>query len=901
MEKHLWHALELKKVFEILHTSDQGLSSKESEQRLKKIGANKLPEAKKLSKLIIILSQFKSPLVYILIFAALIAIFLQDYIDAGVILIAILINTIFGFYQENKANNSIAYLRKLVQFKARVLRDGNEKEINTAELVPGDVIFLEAGDKIPADSRLLKVDNLQIVEASLTGEPVPAKKKLATLDKGAVLAERFNMVYSGTVVASGRGMAIVCDTGINTQIGEITRLVKETVEEDTPLQSQLKQFSRYLTYAVLFFMGFIIVLGKLQGRQIFGFGHEARESLLNVAAATAVAAIPEGLLIAVTVILAVGMQAILREKALIRRLIATETLGSVSIICTDKTGTLTEGRMQVSQVITAGEELDIKKSLPYQAAAKLKDHDLIVKMSLLCNNAVVENPDEGLEKWKIIGDPTETALLLAALQSGAPEKEIKEAQPRLQEVPFDSEWKYMATLNKLDKKRNVIYVKGAPEVVFKMASKIRINGKKVKLTVNSKKELTKKYEELTAKGLRLLAFCYKQTNSTKKIDIKDELNDLIFAGFIALKDPLRDEARETFRLTKQAGIRPIIITGDHRLTAKAIVSELGLDVAEKNIIEGEELDKISDEELMRRLPDIDIYARVEPKHKLRIVHAWQKMGETVAMTGDGVNDAPAIKAADIGIALGDGTDVAKETSDMILLDNNFKTIVAAIERGRVIFENIKKVTLYLLVGSFTEIILISGSLILGFPIPILPAQIIWVNLITDGFPSFALTFEKGEEGVMKEKPRPRNERILDKEMKILIFVIGIFTDLVLLGIFYLMLDFTNMELIHIRTFVFAALAINSLFYVFSCRSLRHTIISKNPFDNKFLIFGVIMGFILQLAAIYQPQLQKVFATVPLSLNDWILIFGLGIFNIMAIEVVKYYFIVKKANQEVKIS
>lgn len=889
----MWHALALKKVFEILHSDEKGLTDKEADNRLKKIGPNKLPEPEKLSKLKILVSQFKSPLVYILVFAALVAVFLQDFVDAGVIFVAILINTVFGFYQENKANSSIAYLRKLVQFKAKVLRNGNEKEIDTSSLVPGDIIFLEAGDKIPADSRLLKIDNFQVIEASLTGEPVPAKKELAVLDKGTVLAERVNMVYSGTVVASGRAVAMVCATGSNTQIGEITKLVKDTQEEDTPLQAQLKQFSRYLTYAILFFMVFIIVLGKIQGREIFAFGHAARESLLNVAAATAVAAIPEGLLIAVTVILAVGMQAILKRKALVRRLIAAETLGSVSIICTDKTGTLTEGRMRVSHVITTGKDVDVKKSLRYEPAEKLRDHDLIVKMSLLCNNAVVENPEEDLVKWKILGDPTETALLMGALQAGIPDKEVKRDQPRLQEIPFDSEWKYMATLNKLDKKRDVVYVKGAPEVVLEMATKIRVEGKKINLTEAKKKELTKKYEKLTSKGLRLLAFAYKQVGATKKIELKEELNELIFSGFIALKDPLRDEAKETFQLTKEAGIRPIIITGDHKLTAKAIVSELGIDIADENIIDGNELDKISDEELDKRLKDIDIYARVEPKHKLRIVAAWQKMGETVAMTGDGVNDAPAIKAADIGIALGDGTDVAKETSDMVLLDNNFKTIVSAIERGRIIFDNIKKVTLYLLSSSFSEIILISGALIMGFPLPILPAQIIWINLVTDGLPSFALTFEKGEEGIMKEKPRPRNAKILDKEMKILIFIIGIFTDLVLLGVFYFLINYTDMTLTHLRTLIFTALAVNSLLFVFACRSLRHTIISKNPFSNRFLVFGVIIGFALQLIAVYQPHLQKIFETTSLTKSDWILILMIAIFNITAIEIAKYFLIVRK--------
>jgi len=893
MEKTLWYALPITKTFSKLRTSKAGLKESEVKQRLKKFGYNKLPEEKKLSSLIIFLNQFKSPLVYVLIVAAIISFFLQDLIDMTVILVAVFLNTILGFYQENKANKSITYLKKLIDLKAKVLRDGNEIEISAKKLVPGDIIFLEAGDKISADARLISTDNFQIIEAALTGESVPSIKNLKTLDKGTPLADRENMVYSGTIVAHGRATAVVCKTGVSTELGQITKLIKETKEEKTPLQKQLSSFSKTLTYLVIGVCALIVVVGKLQGRVIFGFGEAAREGMLNTAAAIAVAAIPEGLLISVTAILAIGMQAILRRKALVRRLVAAETLGSISTICTDKTGTLTEGRMQVSRIITSGEELSIKKALKYNNSDKLQDHDLIVKISLLCNNAVIENPDEELKKWKILGGPTESALLVAATQAGIPYQQIKKQQPRLAEIPFDSEKKYMVTLNKLDKARNVVYVKGAPEKIIEMSSQIRIGGKKEKLTEAKIKTLKNKYEKLTNQGLRLLAFGYKQVGGEKKDNLEDELQNLIFIGFIALKDPLRPETKETFKLTRQAGIRPIIITGDHRLTAKAVVSEMGMKVEEKNIIEGEELDQMSDEDLLKKVKDIDIYARVEPKHKLRIIDAWQKKGEVVAMTGDGVNDAPAIKSADVGIALGSGTDVAKETSDIILLDNNFKTIVAAIERGRVIFDNIKKVILYLLSDSFSEMILICGALLLNLPLPILATQIIWINLIADGFPNLALTFEPGEKEVMKDKPRKKDTKILDREMKTLIFIIGIFTDLVLLALFVFLLKSGQYDLHHIRTFVFAVLGIDSLLYVFSCRSLRHSIFTKNPFSNKYLLVAVTIGFALMILAIQEPHLQKIFDTETLTATDWLLVMTLAILQVAGIEFTKHHFIVKK--------
>ncbi|MFA6410333.1 MAG: HAD-IC family P-type ATPase [Candidatus Buchananbacteria bacterium] len=893
MAKTLWHALSETKVLSLLKTDKSGLTQIEAQKRTKKFGPNRLPEEKKETGLAIFLNQFKSPLVYVLLGAAGISLILQDFIDLAVILITVFINIILGFYQENRAYKAIYFLKKLIDFKARIWRDRQLVEVNVFDLVPGDIVALKAGDKIPADCRLLNIDNFLVNEATLTGESVPVEKNLAVLDKGAVLADRKNMVFSGTIVARGKATAVVCETGINTQLGQITKLVQETKKEKTPLQSQLENFSQYLIYIVLAICGILILIGKLQGRPIFGFGQAAREGMLNTAAAIAVAAIPEGLSISVTVILAIGMQAILKRNALVRHLVAAETLGSVSIICTDKTGTLTEGKMQVAKIITAEDETDSRRLSPYVHSDSLFDKDLILKMSLLCSDAVLENPTAELEEQKIIGDPTETALLLAALQNSIPYQEIHQQQPRLSEIPFDSENKYMATLNRLNDQSDVVYVKGAPEKIFAMLSQVRMNNRKENFDKEKLKLLKTKYEKLTNQGLRVLAFAYKKIPSNKKSEIKGELNDLIFVGFVALQDPLRPKTKDTIKLAQQAGIRTIMVTGDHKLTAKAIYRELGFDISEKNILEGHELEQMSDEQFEKIVENIDIYARVEPHHKLRIVDAWQKKGEVVAMTGDGVNDAAAIKSADIGIALGSGTDVAKETSDLVLLDNNFKTIVAAIERGRIIFDNIKKNILYLLSDSFSEIILISGALILGLPLPILPAQIIWVNMIDDGFPSLALTLEKGDENVMTYKPRRKKDKLLDSEMKILIFGIGAMTNLILLGLFYYLLRTNIFDLTHIRTLIFSMLGTESLLYVFSCRNLRHSIFKSNHFSNPYLIGAVLIGLALQLLAVYQPFLQKIFETVSLGLNDWLIIIVLNLVQLAGVELVKYYFIVKK--------
>lgn len=876
-----WHSLPVSKIFEQLASAKNGLNSHQVREKRQSFGFNKLPTAKPIARLVLLFNQIKSPLVYVLLMAVVISIFLRHYADAGVIFFVVVINTIFGYWQESQANNSLQKLKEIVKQQAKVWRDGQVARLDSAELVPGDVIILRAGDKVPADARLLESADLQTVEALLTGESTPIRKQIEVLPVGTALAERKNMVYLGTLIARGEGLAVVCATGIRTEIGKIGILLKETKETATPLQLRLVEFSRWLTLIIVSISFLIFIQGYLAGRHWL-------DMFLTVVA-VAVSAIPEGLLVAVTIILTLGMQFILKRQALVRKLLATETLGCTSVICTDKTGTLTEGVMRVAHIVTADEQYHLATEA--EAIKMSKARNLIHEISLLCSSAVIENPGSELVDMKVIGDPTETALLLAAVQSGFDKTALTKEYEKLQEIPFDSAKKYMATLHShKGDDYQYIFVKGAPEPIFAFANQVLIGGKKVELTKQQLDSLKHKHASLTAKGLRLLAFAYK-TGKLADHNLPNELNGLVWLGFVAIKDPLRSDAKATIKLCQQAGIRPVVITGDHRLTAKAIFEELDFKPMDGNIVEGADLDKWSDEELKQKVKDIDIYARVEPRHKLRIVDAWQARGEVVAMTGDGINDAPAIKTADIGIALGSGSDVTKETADMVLLDNNFSVIVAAVEQGRIIFANIRKVILYLMSDSFSEIILITGSLILGLPLPVLATQILWINLVADGLPNIAMTLEPGEPEIMEDKPRKKDEPIVNRPMKI-IFAVGIATDFILLGLFVVLLKmFTDLD--YIRTIIFVALGIDSLLYVFSIRSWRYSILAMNPLANRYLLGAVVISFLVFFLVVYAPWLQPIFHTVSLGLVEWVLILVWTLFKVSLIELAKYFFIIKK--------
>ena len=871
MEK-AWHNFSINKVFRELDSRIKGLSEQEAEKRLKKYGYNKIPEKKSFSRMKIFFDQLKSPLVYILFIAGMITFALEEYSDSIIIFIAVFLNTIIGYFQEAKANNALSQLKKILQANTIVFRDGQEKKILQKEIVPGDIVFLRAGNKVPADVRIVESHNLEINESSLTGEWLASDKNKEVSAKGITLADRHNIAYMGTVVESGWGKAIVIRTGVKTEIGKIAETVQRTEEEKTPYQKKLSRFSKIIGTIIVAISVVIFIEGIITGEKFV--------EIFTLSVAISVAAIPEGLPIAMTAVLALGMQRILKRRGLVRKMASAETLGSTSIILTDKTGTLTEAKMKVAGIFTEtdGKKSDIKA----------------LKIAMLCNESFVENFEEPTKKWVIHGRPTEKALFLAGIQAGLSKKKIEKEQPSIDQFLFDPDYQYAASLHKLNSKRNILYLVGSPEKVLLMSSFLDVDGEKKKMLLSDIKRLKSKYEKLTKNGFRIISIAYRKNNEEKINNNKEEkLREMVYVGFFALHDPIRKRAKEVLDICRKAGMKPIVVTGDHALTAKAVAEKLGFKTNKENIIEGSDLNKLSDREFKRRLKSIQVYSRVEPIQKLKIVQAWQEAGNIVAMTGDGINDTPALKQADIGVALGSGTDVAKEVSDLVLLTDNFNVIEAAIEEGRSIVDNIRKIITYLLSDSFTEVILISVSLMFGWPLPVLAGQILWVNLIEDGPLSISLAFEKKEKDIMKRKPSDYNLFLLNKEMKVLILIIGIITDILLLGLFFFLLKYSEYEITHIRSIIFTALTVDSLFYIFSCKSLRRNLWHINIFSNKFLIYAWFSGIVMLLFALYIPFLQRLLKTSGLGLFDWGLVLGLGLLNIILIEFTKWLFIRNK--------
>lgn len=891
------HALSAQKIFHLLKTQPEGLSAVEVAKRHHTFGPNRLPEPPRASTLKIFLSQFKSSFIIILMVAALISYGLGDHIDAGVIIAAVAINVILGFVQEAKAQRALEQLRKIVTYQAIVFRGGREQTVATEMLVPGDIVVLNAGDKIPADMRLFSVQDLEINEAALTGESAPAEKNTKPLHPGTVLAERTNMVYTGTVVTKGSGRGIVMATGSQTEIGQIAALLKSTPEMLTPLQRKLGRFSRWLATFVLILSALITVFGYSLGIPFV--------EIFTIAVALAVAAIPEGLIVSVTVILAISMQRILKRHGLVRKLVAAETLGSATVICTDKTGTLTTGQMQVVKIITSDNDFLIgshQHNSNITRPEHFSNYMRSLEIGVISNDAFIINPQDEMHDWKVMGNLTERALLMAGIQVGIDTDALRRKYSRLAELPFDSERKFMATLHKDTKQKNIMFIKGAPEKILHFSKQLAIDGKTQTLSAETKQKLERKFSELSRQGLRILALAYKTTAADyKHIEEKDitTADDFVFLSFIGIKDPLRANAKRTVKAAQKSGIRVVMITGDNRLTAQAIATELGLPAKMEAIMEGEHLTQISDAELARNVRKYSVYARVTPQDKLRIVKAWQSHGEVVAMTGDGVNDSPAMKKADIGVALGSGTAVTKETADLVILDDNFETIVHAVEEGRSIFDNIRKVTLYLLSDSFSEIILVVLALIAGIPLPLAAVQILWINLVTDGFPNLALTVEPKEAGIMEEKPVSIREPLLHQESRVLIALISVVMGISNFALFYWYWHTTgDIELS--QTMVFASLGVNSLIYVFSIRSLRRSIFQQKIFSNMWLVLAVFGGLFLQLGAIYLPFLQNIVETVPLGINAWGIIAILSVINISIIEIVKrVYTLENSANSSQK--
>jgi Ca2+-transporting ATPase len=869
-----FYNLSIDETLRQLDTSHHGLTSHEAKRRLGYYGINKLPEAKPRYWWQIFYEQFTSPLIIILILAASVSLIMAERVDATVIFMAVLIQVIVGFIQEFKAQQSLEALKRVITLQARVRREQTEQLIPATTLVPGDVVLLQAGDKIPADARLIETGDFEVNEAALTGESEPILKEHKKIHLAEVtLADRTNMVFAGTVATKGTALALVTHTGEFTELGKIAKLIKNIETEPTPLQKQLALFAKRVSILVVLIAVVIFVAGFFAKNNIV--------EMFTVAVAVAVSAIPEGLAIAVTIILAVGMRRILKQKALVRKLVAAETLGSTNVICTDKTGTLTEGNMQVTEIVTWE---DVLTDLKHKTAAQ------VLRVGLLCNDARVNNPNEPANKWVISGNLTERALLQAAVQSGWDLAVLIKEAPRVDTMPFDSTIKHMATLHR-EAQGRTLYVKGAPEIITAKCTKIQINGRAVPFDADKQAQFEKKFIALSKKGLRIIALAYKVIAKANTV-AEAEINDLVLMGYVGIRDPLRAEAKRTIALCQRAGIKIVMITGDHKLTAQTIAHELGLACQAHNVMEGSELDTLSQHELNKRVGDIIVYARVTPEHKLRIVQAWQANGQVVAMTGDGINDSPAIKAADIGVALGSGTDVAKETANLVILDDNFSTIVAAVEEGRGIFDNIKKTVLYLISDSFSEVILITGSLLVGLPIPITAAQILWINIVDDTFPSLAMTQEPKEPASMLEPPRGHSNYILTREIKWLIAVVSLTTGLLNLVLFYYLYHaYGNIQ--PAQTIIFASFGIDSLIFMFTLRSLRVSLFQLKPWSNRWLVGALGVGILAQLLPIYIPWLQPYFHTVALDAWAWGIIGALIFVELMIIEVSKYFIIKSK--------
>ncbi len=862
-----WHSLSWQKVVQILNSNHlKGLTEEEIKKRQEKFGKNFLKKERKFSNLKLFLVQLKNPLIYILIVADFIVLFLKEFTDAIVIFLAIALNTAIGFFQERKANKTLEKLRKAVKVETKVLRDGNIKIIDSQELVPGDVVLLEAGDKVPADGRVISAQNLKINEMVLTGEWLPTEKRENILTLETSLAERNNMVFMGTIVEEGKGKFIVTAIGNKTEIGKISELIYQLKEEKTPLQKKLASFSKLIGMLVIFICFVIFLIGVIKGDDLL--------EIFLVSVAIAIAAIPEGLPAAITVVLAIGMRNILKKGGLVRKLSSAETLGSASVIATDKTGTLTEGKMRVAEIFAKSEE----------------EKFLTLKIAALCSQAFIENPEETMEKWIIRGTPTDKALLLAGLEAGINKNELlKEELKEERDIPFSQEDKYLGKLFFISKeKKKILYLSGAPEKILEISDYLKEKGKVRRMSKKAKKELYAEIETLTKKGFRVIGVGEKEIKIFKK-----PIKRIVFVGLVALKDPLRKEVKLAINLCQKGGLKPVIVTGDHKFTAKAIAEEIGFDIKEENILEGKELDKISDEELSEKIEKIKIYARVEPKHKMRIIQAYQDKGEVVAMTGDGVNDAPALKKADIGIALNSGTEIAKESSDLILLTNSFRVIISAIEQGRAIIDNIRRIITYLFADAFTEVFLVSIAVMTGLPLPVNAVQILWVNLIEDGLPNIALAFEKKDPDVMNQSPKDYQKDLFTKEMKTLIFIIGGVTNFLLLFLFFWLYKYSHYQISHIRTIIFAALTIDSLFYIFSCKNLRKNIWHINILSNKFLIYSWLIGILMLVGAIYLYPLQVLLKTYSLNIFDWGLILGIGIIDFILVEAIKWCFIKKR--------
>ena len=898
MSKH-WHAMEIREVMKELKVDHKGLTSKEASERLQKYGYNELVEKRRVTPLQIFLNQFKDIFVIMLLIAIVLSVIvgwyksttatghngaLDEYVDAITIGAIVALNAIVGFVQEYRSEKAIEAMKKLAAPRARVLRDGKEMIIPAREVVPGDVILIEAGDRIPADARLIETVELKTEEAALTGESTPVNKSVEVVEEKTPVADRKNMVFMGTHTTYGRGKAVVVATGMSTEFGKIAEMVQAVEEEETPLKQKLERFAKKLGIIIIVVCAVVFLLEIIrEGTQL-----ENIVDMFMTAVALAVSVVPEGLPAVVTVSLALGARELAKRNAILRRLASAETLGATTVICSDKTGTLTKGEMTVRKIYVGGKIIDVT-GVGYEAKGEFlldgkpldpkNDDDLrlLLGASTLCTNAQYDGKN-------IIGDTTEGALIVAAAKAGMTRETLEKRYPRVHEVPFTSERKRMTTVHKSSEGKLFAYVKGAPEVVLERCTHIIAGGEIAKLSNKKRKEILEINEKMASDALRVLGVAFKEldSSSVKKFS-EDELeSDLVFVGLMGMIDPAREEAKVAVKKCEEAGIKTIMITGDHKLTAVAIAKELGI-LKGDMVLSGVELDAMSNEEFEKIVEKVSVYARVAPEHKIRIVKALKKKGHIVAMTGDGVNDAPALKQADIGVAMGiTGTDVTREAADIVLADDNFATIVNAVEGGRTIYDNIRKFSFFLLRCNFDELVIIGTFAILGLELPLTAAMILWINLVTDGGPAIALTMDPPADDVMKRPPRNPQEGILHGRIASILatFVTQFLGTAVL---FYISYYIMGEPLEEARSLAFVQATLQELVIVWNCRSEKHNAFKVGFTNNKFLLLSVVISAIATAIIPY----TYLFGTAPMTLTDWALVIPISLSGFLILPEVFY--------------
>jgi Ca2+-transporting ATPase len=953
-QEKAWHALNPDEVLHSLKVKEQGLTTEEAALRRQTYGENQLQEAPRPGLLHMLWEQINSFVVWLLIIASVISALLGDEIEAAAIMAIVVLNAVLGIVQERRAEEALAALKKLAAPEAQTLRDGHRVSIPARELVPGDMIFLEAGNFIPADVRLLEAVNLRVEEASLTGESLPVQKSAASvLDKDVPLGDRKNTAFMGTLVSYGRGRGVVVSTGMRTQLGLIAEMLQNVEEEETPLQRRLDQLGKTLSIGALVLVAVVFIVALINytniGELFSGplaylkeYAHDITEVFI-IAISLAIAAVPEGLPAVVTISLALGMREMVKRHALIRKLASVETLGSATVICSDKTGTLTQNEMTVTRLWVDGQFIEVTGT-GYNPKGEFKVGDKSVEvvdypgmltllwLGALNNDAQLESTGESDQNqtFRVVGDPTEGSLLVAAAKAGTPYHEIHKSYPRENEIPFDSERKRMITVHDIiepkpedfspfyDKKHkgwDVIVVKGAPDVVLDLCTKYEAMNDEVEpLDAKAKKRILDANDVMTADALRVLGLAYRVEKDVPNGELspEDVEKELVFVGLIGMIDPPRMEVAPALEKARHAGIRTVMITGDYPNTARAIAQSIGLMKRRKGVLTGMELDKMDDEQLRKVMPDTAVFARVSPEHKMRIVDALQANHEIVAMTGDGVNDAPAIKRADIGVAMGiTGTDVAKGTADMVLTDDNYASIVSAVEQGRIIYSNIRKFVFFLLSSNVAEIMIIFLAILAGLPAPLTAIQLLWLNLITDGAPALALAMEKGDPDIMDQKPRAKNEPIINKSMQLgliiqtfaqtgavlFAFVMGLVWHLEAgaavpsgMNVFRYVLqhDWRGVDVQTAETMAFVTLSLCELFRAYTVRSEKASLFRLGIFTNRYMQYAVGLSIALMLLVINVPFLQPIFNTHFMNPREWMVVVGLALIPAVSEELTKLF-------------